>query len=268
MKKAIGIALMLVFVAGTIFFGAMFAKQYGDAKESEGTFSELQELVKDTTTTATEDPSTGTKPPEETEGSATEETPEVIVTAYEKYLPLYELNNDFVGWISIEGTGIDYPVMHTPDNHDYYLKHSFEKKWSDYGVPYVDGNCVMGQSNNLVIYGHHMRNNSMFSDLVKYADSDFWREHPLIRFDTLEGFGTYEVIAAFRYDTYKEDFHYNWFYDLDEATFEHYVAECMERSLYDTGKTAVYGDQLITLSTCEYTYENGRFVVIAKKVVE
>ncbi len=262
MRKAIGIVLMLVFIAGAVFSGVMFAKQYGDAKESEGTFSELQELVKEPTVTAT--------PVEETEGSTTEETigPEEIETAYEKYLPLYELNSDFVAWISIEGTGIDYPVMHTPDNHNYYLKHSFEKKWSDYGVPYVDGNCVVGQSNNLVIYGHHMRNGSMFYDLEKYADYDFWQEHPVIQFDTLEGFGTYEVIAVFRYDTYKEDFHYNWFYDLDEATFEHYVTECMERRLYDTGKTAVYGDKLITLSTCEYTYENGRFVVVARKIVE
>ena len=170
MRKVIGIVLMLVFIAGAVFSGVMFAKQYGDAKESEGTFSELQELAKD--------PAVTTTPTEETEGSTTEETtgPEVVETAYEKYLPLYELNNDFVGWISIEGTGIDYPVMHTPDNHNYYLKHSFEKKWSDYGVPYVDGNCVIGQSNNLVIYGHHMRNGSMFYDLEKYADYSFWQE--------------------------------------------------------------------------------------------
>lgn len=268
MKKAIGTALIIVFIAGAVFSGFMFAKQYGDAKESEDAFSKLQELVKDTT--ATENPSTGNTPPEETGGSATEETtqPDEVVTAYEKYLPLYELNNDFVGWISIEGTGIDYPVMHTPENHDYYLKHSFEKKWSDYGVPYVDGSCVMGQSNNLVIYGHHMRNGSMFYDLEKYADFRFWQEHPVIQFDTLEEFGTYEVIAAFRYNTYHEDFYYHKLTDMDESVFTSYVEKCMERRLYDTGKTAVYGDRLITLSTCEYTYENGRFVVVARKIVE
>lgn len=263
MKKTIGIVLMITFIAGAVFSGIMCAQQYRDAEDSENTFCELQELIKDTT---------GSLSAEGTEASAEAETlgePEQLVTetAYDKYFPLYEKNSDFIGWISIDETRIDYPVMQTPEDHLYYLKHSFERKWSDYGVPFLDGNCIIGLSNNLIIYGHHMRNGSMFSDLVKYADQSFCQEHPVIRFDTLNGYGSYEVIAAFRYNTYHENFLYNEYYDMDEETFGSFVSECMSRSLYDTGKTAIYGDQIITLSTCDYTYENGRFVVVAKKIV-
>lgn len=262
MKKTIGIILMTAFLAGAIFSGIMFAQQYGDAKQSEEAFSELQELIQ-------EPASNETDPVDEDESPSIEETETPAVqTSCDKYLPLYEKNNDFIGWISIEGTNVDYPVMHTPYDPNFYLKHNFEKVWSDYGVPYIDGECAVGQSNNLVIYGHHMKNGTMFRDIVKYADKGFWEEHPVIRFDTLEDFGVYEVIAAFRFDTNHDEFRYNKLHDLDEKAFEEYVANCMDRSIYDTGKTATFGDQLITLSTCEYTYENGRFVVVAKKVVE
>ena len=181
---------------------------------------------------------------------------------------MYEQNNDLVGWIRIDGTGIDYPVMQTPSNPDYYLKHSFEKTWSDYGVPYVDAACTVGASNNLIIYGHNMKNGTMFHDLVNYTKKDFYEAHPVICFDTVDAPGQYQVIAAFRYNTNKETFVYNEHTDMDEAEFAEYVENCRARSIYDTGVTAEYGDQLITLSTCEYTYTNGRFVVVAKKIVE
>ena len=152
--------------------------------------------------------------------------------AMEKYRALFDQNSDFVGWISIDGTNINYPVMWTPNNPNYYLKHSFEKEYSDYGVPYIDEDCVMGESNNYVIYGHHMKNETMFHDLCNYASKDFYDEHP----------------------------------DMDEEHFKNFMNSVHLRQLYDTGVDAEYGDHLITLSTCEYTYTNGRFVVVAKKV--
>ena len=109
-----------------------------------------------------------------------------------------------VGWIFIEGTEVNYPVMQTPDNPDYYLKHSFDKTWSDYGVPYVDESCTVGTSNNLVIYGHNMKNGSMFSGLVQYKSKEFFESHPVICFDTVDEPGQYQVIAAFRYNTNNE----------------------------------------------------------------
>ena len=157
--------------------------------------------------------------------------------------------------------------MQTPDNPDYYLKHSFEKTWSDYGVPYIDEGCIMGISNNVVIYGHHMNDGSMFAELCNYTDMDFWREHPIIHFDTLSSFGEYEIVAVFKFNTNKETFKYNEWATMNEAEFSEYMEEVHARQLYDTGIDAEYGDQLLTLSTCEYTYKNGRLVVVAKKVV-
>jgi len=151
---------------------------------------------------------------------------------------------------------------------DYYLKHNFEKAYSDYGVPYVDEACAVGLSANTVVYGHHMKNGTMFSSLVNYADKAYFDEHPVIRFDTIYGLGEYQVIAAFSFDTNNETFRYNEFADGNEAQFNEYVAECMARRAYDTGFTSEYGDKLLTLSTCEYTHTNGRFVVVTKLITE
>ena len=177
---------------------------------------------------------------------------------------------DIKGWISIPGTRIDYPVMQTKDNPNFYLKHAFDKSYSSYGVPYMQENCDIGSSDNLVLYGHHMNNGSMFSDLCKYESEDFYQEHKTIRFDTLDSFGDYEVIAAFKTVAYSEEgFKYYHFVRAEqEEDFDEFIAKCKELALYDTGVTAEYGDQLITLSTCEYSRTNGRMVVVAKLLEE
>ena len=238
-----------------LFSGVMLYRQYADEKQSAEAFDNIAALVQNETPPADE--------PQETE------PPQPEQTAFEKYAAVYEQNSDFVGWISIDGTNIDYPVMQTIDNLNYYLKHSFEKQYSDYGVPYVQENCDLEFSDNCVIYGHHMNNGSMFADLCKYADEDFYRAHKTIRFDTLSGFGEYEVIAAFKTVAYSEQgFKYYHFVNADSAEdFDAYIAKCKGLALYDTGVTAEYGDKLITLSTCEYSRQNGRMVVVAKKIV-
>lgn len=143
---------------------------------------------------------------------------------------------------------------------------AFDKSYSSYGVPYLAENCDIGISDNLVLYGHHMNNGSMFSDLCRYESEDFYREHKTIHFDTLDSFGEYEVIAAFKTVAYSgEGFKYYHFVQAENAeAFEAYIAECKALALYDTGVTAEYGDKLITLSTCEYSRTNGRMVVVAK----
>lgn len=257
-KKKIGIAVTAIFCICALISGGMFIHQYADAKKSTEAFDSLTELVADTevpeSTDAAEDQGT------------TEQTINEMALAYEKYTALYEQNDDFVSWISIDGTSINYPVMQTPDNPDYYLKHSFDKAYSDYGVPYVDEACAVGLSTNTVIYGHHMKNGTMFSALVNYADKSFFEEHPVITFNSLYGFGKYQIIAAFSIDTNDETFRYNEFADGSKEQFDEFIAECMARRAYDTGYTAEYGDELLTLSTCEYTHNNGRFVVVAKKL--
>ena len=181
---------------------------------------------------------------------------------------LYLENADMVGWIQIEGTNIDYPVMQTVDEPNFYLKRGFDKQYSDYGVPYVQENCDIALSDNCVIYGHHMNNGTMFADLCKYESKDFYREHKIIRFDTLSGFGEYEIVAVFKTVTYSEQgFKYYHFTRAESAEdFDAYIAQCKALSLYDTGVMAEYGDKLITLSTCEYSRKNGRMVVVAKRI--
>lgn len=237
-----------------LFSGFMLFRQYSDEKQSAEAFDKIAALVQEETPPTDEPQESETPPPEQ--------------TAFERYAAVYEQNSDFVGWISIDGTNIDYPVMQTIDNPNYYLKRSFEKQYSDYGVPYVQENCDLEISDNCVIYGHHMNNGSMFADLCKYTDENFYREHKTIRFDTLSGFGEYEIVAAFKTVAYSEHgFKYYHFICADSAEdFDAYISKCKELAFYDTGVTAEYGDKLITLSTCEYSRQNGRMVVVAKKI--
>lgn len=189
------------------------------------------------------------------------------------YQDLYLQNNDMVGWIKIEDTKINYPVMQSKDNPNFYLKHGFDKAYTDYGCPYIQENCDVDiPSDNLIIYGHNMKDSSMFSGLMNYTDKSFWESHKTISFDTLTEKCNYEVIAVFKtvvYTDSPESFKYYQFVNADTADeFNAYITKCKELALYDTGVTAEYGDKLITLSTCEYSRNNGRMVVVAKKMAE
>lgn len=209
------------------------------------------------------------EPESEPQNEQKEETAS-LVDPFEKYRRIYEKNRDFVGWISIEGTKIDYPVMQSPDAPNFYIDHGFDKKTSKYGVPYVQENCDVELSDNVIIYGHHMRNGSMFTDLCKYADAAFYKAHPVICFDTLAGSGRYAILAVFKTSANPgEGFAYHGFVNAEsEDAYQKYVTLCKALSLYDTGVHAEPGEQLLTLSTCEYSLDNGRFVVVAKKISE
>lgn len=184
-----------------------------------------------------------------------------------KYAELYAQNSDFKGWLRIDGTGIDYPVMQSKDDPDFYLKHNFSKEYSRFGIPYMQENCGLS-SDNIIIYGHNIKSKSMFNELTEYKDKDFYTTHKYITFDTLDEQRTYEVIAAFKTVAYSDKgFPYYDFVNANtEKEFNDYVAKCKALSFYDTGVTAEYGDKLLTLSTCEYSQENGRFAVVAKLI--
>ena len=187
-----------------------------------------------------------------------------------KFAALKDQNSDFMGWISIEGTSLDFPVMYAPNNKDYYLKHDFKHQYSDYGVPYLDEKTTIGanaQSNNLIVYGHNMKTGTIFGCLTEYKKAAYYQEHPYIEFDTLYGDAKYEVFAAFAIDVVQDtSFVYNQYVDMDEDTYNDYVAEVIRRSDVDSGIRPEYGEQLLTLSTCEYSSANGRYVVVARKV--
>lgn len=272
-KRIIGVCLIAVFTVTAVISGGMFWKQYRDAQTSRESFSKLAEIaggrsfVSENTETLTETSDSEDLPEKDSEKNIIGGVVAEVLSAREKYGSLHEQNSDFIGWICIDGTEINYPVMQSPENPGFYLKHGFDKSRSEYGVPYLDEACVIGESNNLIIYGHHMKNGTMFCDLDGYADPAFCELHPVIHFDTLSSFGDYEVIAVFRYDTNHDDFRYNRYADMDETTFGHFMKEVHLRELYSTGKSASYRDQLLTLSTCEYSYKNGRLVVVAGKVM-
>ena len=184
-----------------------------------------------------------------------------------KYAEIYAQNSDFIGWLRIDGTGIDYPVMQSKDDPDFYLKRNFGKEYSRFGLPYMQANCNLS-SDNIIIYGHNIKSKSMFNELTRYKDKDFYAAHKYITFDTLDERRTYEVIAAFKTVAYSDSgFQYYDFVNANtEEEFNDYVAKSRALSFYDTGVTAEYGDKLLTLSTCEYSQKNGRFAVVAKLI--
>lgn len=185
----------------------------------------------------------------------------------------YEKNPDLAGWIKIEGTKLDNPVMYVKDDNNKYLYKNFEGSFSAAGLPYIKGACRLDpESDNLIIYGHNMLDGSMFGDLELYADEEYWKEHPIILFSTLYEEREYEIVAAFFdriYDDSEDCFKfYEFIHALDEEDFNEAYAYFKEHAEYDTGVEAEYGDNLITLVTCSYHTEDGRFVVVARQIVE
>ncbi len=190
-----------------------------------------------------------------------------------KYAGMWKENSDIIGWVKMEDTKIDYPVMQTKEDPEFYLHRSFKKEYSDSGTPFMDADSdIFIPTSNWLIYGHHMKSGIMFHDIVKYEQQDFYQKHPTFKFDTIYkgGQGTYQIIAAGYSKIYNEDenvFKYYQYADIDsKERFDEYVAGVKSISVYETGETAEYGDQLVTLSTCTYQTEDGRFFVVGKRI--
>ena len=257
MKKKICIILIVVFAVLLVTSTYFIYDYYHQANEQAELYDSLAEAVE--------------QAQEETEEPAEEIQYNEEKTILPEYAELFMQNTDMVGWIQVADTNINYPVMHTPDNPDFYLKHGFDKGYTDYGCPYVQENCdVQLPTDNVIIYGHHMKNGTMFADLEKFKSEDFYKEHKTIIFNTITDKCEYEIVAVFKTVVYTDDpsaFKYYRFVNADTPEqFDEFIAKCKELSLYDTGVTAEYGDKLITLSTCEYSRTNGRLVVVAKRV--
>lgn len=239
--------VMVVCLVTFLVSGGMLLKRYFDDRQAENEFAELQSMI-DSNASAEEGAESNSA----------------------KFASLRDQNSDFIGWISIEGTNLDFPVMYAPNNKDFYLRHDFSKEYSVYGVPYLDEKTTLGandQSENLIVYGHNMKTGTIFGCLTGYKKADYYTEHPLIQFDTVYGDGTYEVFAAFSIDVVQDtSFVYNQYVEMDEETYNTYVDEVISRSDVDSGIRPEYGEQLLTLSTCEYSSDNGRYVVVARRV--
>ncbi len=253
MKNKIYIAIICAFSIVFAVSSGFLIKHYYDSARQAEMYDNLIEVVE------TE--------PEETQEPMNYSEEKTFIPEYQE---LYLQNNDMVGWIKVEDTNINYPVMQTPNEPDYYLNRDFYKNKSAYGCPYVQANCdVKTPSDNVIIYAHHMNDGSMFANLELFRSKDFWKSHKQVSFDTLDRKATYDILAVFAVpvdETDKNSFKYYEFVNAyDPQHFSDFVSRCKELSFYDTGVTAKYGDKLLTLSTCEYTHDNGRLVVVAKR---
>lgn len=187
-----------------------------------------------------------------------------------EYETLYNKNKKLIGWLKIDDTNIDYPVMQTTDN-TYYLDHNYNQEYDKNGSIFLDYNCsVYPRSTNMIVYGHHMKSGNMFGNLQKYAKESYGKKHSIITFDTIYEKAQYQVMYVFRSQVYNEDdivFKYYQFIEANSETeFNSYMQEMSALSLYDTGVTAEFGDSLLTLSTCDSSQTDGRFVVVAKRI--
>ena len=188
----------------------------------------------------------------------------------EKVKELQNENEDIKAWIKIDDTNVNYPVVQANDN-DFYLYRNYKKEKSNYGSIFIDSNSnIENPNSNIIIYGHNMKDGSMFKDLLKYTDEEYYNNHKYIEFATNTNSNTYEIIAVFKsrifYKNEKNVFRYYQCTDFsNEEDYNYYIDNCKKISFYDTGVDAKYGEQIITLITCEYSSENGRMVVVAKK---
>lgn len=269
MKKWMYNALIVVFAVVFLVSAALIADYFIEGAQQENRYDDLSGMKENVTPRP--EISEGDKDVEPTQPALVEVTdPETgeKISLLPDFADLYLQNNDIVGWLTIPGTKVDYPVMQTPEEADYYLYRDFDKKDSKRGCLYTwPVNDVLKPSDNITIYGHHMRDGSMFGELKKFRDPEFFKENRYIFFDSLTELHTYEVMAVFLTTATDKGFAYHAFIDAqDEAEFDKFVEKCHKLSLYDTGVTAEYGDKLICLSTCEYSQTNGRLVVVAKRV--
>lgn len=205
---------------------------------------------------------------------STENSIEKQKQATERMLQVKELqgqNPDIIGWLEIENTNINYPVLQGTDN-SYYMTHNYKKENSKNGSIFLDAKYNWNiPSNNFLIYGHNLENGMMFQELLKYEKESFYQEHPIIRFTTTEEDAKYEIVSVFKsrvyYKSEKNVFRYYYFINSQsEEKYNQFVKNAKNASIYSIDVTANYGDQLITLSTCSYHLEDGRFAIVGRKI--
>lgn len=208
------------------------------------------------------------QPSSEAPSPTPEPTPEPVVNPYSDS---FLANEDMAGWLQIPNTEIDYPIMWTPEDEEYYLRRGFDGSRNSNGCLILDtDSCLDPLTTNLIIHGHNMKSGAMFGTLKDYEEEAYYQEHKTVTLYTKECQRNYEVIAVFYSQVYKKTdqvFKFYKFFQADTAEeFNDFYDNIKALSLYDTGVTAEFGDHFITLSTCAYHVENGRFVVVAKEV--
>lgn len=219
-NKPVLIFFCLLLSAAAVLAGVNIYSELRQQREEKEDFAAVSRIAEPTVTA------------EQTESEQAEPTEE---PAAERNIPaLIAANTDCIGWLSIDGTNISYPVMYTPHDPQKYLRRNFYGKYSQSGVPFLDGRCDL-QSTNLIIYGHNMKNGTMFSDLKKYLNTDFLNAHRTVRLETADGVQSFIVTEALKTNT-------------SDAWYDRIAAE---------------DDRHLILSTCYGSGKDGRLLIIA-----
>ena len=239
--------ISLLFAAIMLFSVGMIVKEHRERQQDIKEFEKLAEII----TEAEQTEITGDV--EQTE------TPQEQKQSSRNLTPLFEANGDCIGWICIPNTAVNYPVMFTPEEPQKYLRKNFDGEYSVSGVPFLDG-ASTSECDNLIIYGHNMKNGTMFSDITQYRDKAYCEEHPYIEFETADGLRIYQVFAVVYLE--KTDEWYGLSCFENEEQYQKAITEIKDRSLYDTIIEPQYKEQLLTLSTCFGDSKDGRIIVI------
>ena len=216
-NKPVLIFFCLLLSAAAVLAGVNIYSELKERQKEKEDFAAVSQIAEPTVTAA----QTESEP---TERPAAERNIQALITE----------NADCIGWLSIDGTNISYPVMHTPSDPQKYLRRNFYGEYSQSGVPFIDGRCSL-QSTNLIIYGHNMKNGTMFSDLKKYLDSEFLNAHRTVKFETVDGIRCFTVTEILRTD-------------ITDAWYDRIAAE---------------GGRQLILSTCYGSGKDGRLLIIA-----
>lgn len=254
-KKLLKIILIVIFslgiISGSTYIGASTYIKY----KEKSRYDKLAEFMEEEKVENTE----------EEEEKEPEKSERII-----KLEDLHSQNEDIVAWIEIPDTNINYPVLHT-DNNDFYLNHDYQKKYSARGSIFLDKDVDINlPSTNFLMYGHRNKNGTMFEDLLKFKDEEFYKNHKTIKFITLAEDIEYEILAVFYskiyYKSDKNVFRYYYFVNADtEEEYKEFVDNAKKASIYDTGVDASFGEQLITLSTCNYHTDDRKICSSCKK---
>lgn len=277
LQQKVQIVFIIIFALSAVCFAISYLSGLEDDRALENQQTILQENMQiaaeidETTPDITTVPAISINPVEE-----------VNPTMLPEYEVLWQQNEDFIGWLRIEDTIIDYPVMQCAEDENYYLSHDFYEEENKNGCLILDNDSNAGigtmeqeyingsiPSTNLIVHGHTMKSGQMFGSLKLYQDKEYGLSHNIICFDTLYEKREYELIAVFYSQVYyqSEDVfkYYNFFQADTQEEFDDWYSNIKEMSLYDTRVTAEYGDEFITLSCCAYHVEDGRFVVVGKR---
>lgn len=255
-NKIIRIILLIIVFISFGLFGYYYYKSLNNQKNNDS-LSELTQA--------------------ETDGVIIKQESEKYVVTKEdqilnKYKKLYLKNKNLIGWLKIDDTNIDYPVMKSINNNgEFYLSHDYDGNEDRNGTIFMDDECdPYTPSDNLIIYGHNMKSGQMFGSLSNYKNQEFYENHRTVKFDTIYSEGEYEVEFVFQSKVYSEaDITFKYYQFIEPNSKEEFdsgIREMRKLSIYENNTEINYGDQLLSLSTCDYDESNGRLVIVCKRV--